>query len=295
MNENTGNGRKGETGRCFIKFFSRWCAISKPSTTSSIKNLSQTNHRFRKPLKKNTFVTFARESLKRTKASIFIVAIIDHDKVGDKIRSKKFERCSRIQQEKFLSNQIEDTCDDPENHQRLFGSNIECSTKIDTISPVDTTQATDKSVLVYTVCSFVAKNKGGLKCHMKKHMKFDQITTTGKNELRSLHECIALYKQNTKLLNQIPKGARATAADMNNDMNSWRKLFLFSYTSLVIPEKDDSVSLTTAVKKNINAAQNDSQPPLSRRVYKSKPISTEDLARFDKFFVRGRENSSEVD
>lgn len=199
-----------------------------------------------------------------------------HDKLFDKIRVKQFDRKHKgFDQEFFLPVQ-EDSYDcSPTNLEeflRMNGVDLR-SASSEPLNVHSLSQPMTKTVAnnICSVCRFVAKSKGGLKLHMKIHIGSEKRDNAMFNEQidGELIDAIAFYRRNTRLLHQIPKGARTAAADklsklidmciLKNDLASWRCLFLFSYTTLFVPEKDIKTSLTSAVKKNILTNQH-SQP-----------------------------------
>lgn len=194
-----------------------------------------------------------------------------HDRLSKKIDLENFNRSSRSRQEFLLVDRIDSS-------QQGWNLPVIDENHTDSNSNAASdpnAQQNIPSSLNCSLCGFTARSMGGLKCHMKKHQRKDQINVQECSDLRVLHESIAFHKRHSRRLNQIPKGARASAADklsklidlclVNNDMASWRNLFLFSYTSLIVPDRDSNTSLTSAVKKNILSDQLRAQPSAQKQ------------------------------
>uniref|UniRef100_A0A8D9A467 Uncharacterized protein n=1 Tax=Cacopsylla melanoneura TaxID=428564 RepID=A0A8D9A467_9HEMI len=74
---------------------------------------------------------------------------------------------------------------------------------------------------------------------------------------------ISTLKRNVPILKRIPKGARNVTAEKlstrilrcinSNSVDAWKKLLLFSYECLRVPEKQGSRSLTNLVKDNVSS------------------------------------------
>ena len=105
----------------------------------------------------------------------------------------------------------------------------------------------------------------------------------------NFHQYLTTCKLNLSIINHIPRGARAAAAnaliDLINEVvesnapSSWSKLLCFTYHGLQKPKKEkrnsSGPSLVTKIKNQISAFVNSAFPPdrfpFPKRVGKAKP------------------------
>lgn len=120
--------------------------------------------------------------------------------------------------------------------------NSDLTSESNEIGDSETIRNDNRNNTTYSVCGFVAKSNQ------------EEDLLVHDDSIGKWHETIAFYKRHIRLLHQIPKGARAAAADklskmidiclVKNNIISWRYLFLFSHTALCTPERDNKTSLT---------------------------------------------------
>lgn len=157
-----------------------------------------------------------------------------HVRLAKRIASQNLNRSSRSRRESILSVQTDSL--ERSVYQPVASESLVTPDSLN--AQESGSIVNDTALLKCTLCGFIAKSKGGLKCHARKHLRSSECTVPVGGDPKSLHESIAFFKRNTRRLNQIPKGARAAAADKLsklidscltcNDVTSWSELFLFS-------------------------------------------------------------------